>query len=142
MRSKINFKKLNKDSRKYSYSWVHAWVQKNKVKPDFCEQCHKYPPRDLASVREVYIKNVDEFEWLCRRCHIKKDGRLRIWLKRNEGRTKYPVIPEGYCACGCKSKIKLIDKKCRPIIFKKGHNPKRGNIIKLKRRLMIKNGIQ
>lgn len=104
-----------------SYTWIHAWIRNNKPKPNFCECCNINKPHDVACIG-IYIKDINQFKWLCRKCHMEQDGRLKVWLERNKNRKKYPIIPEGYCACGCGLKIKLIDKRCRKIKFKKGHN--------------------
>ena len=36
----------------------------------------KNPPYDLANISQEYRRDVDDFEWLCRSCHMKKDGRI------------------------------------------------------------------
>lgn len=54
---------------------LHQWVGRNKPKPKMCENCGKKPPYDLAN-KGVYNKNFDNWEWLCRGCHMRKDGRI------------------------------------------------------------------
>lgn len=55
---------------------LHNWVQKRKQKPVVCECCGIVPPHDLANISGQYRRDIADFEWLCRRCHMKKDGRL------------------------------------------------------------------
>ena len=55
---------------------IHIWVLRNKPKPKVCEICKKAKPKDLANISQKYHREVNDFEWLCRRCHMIKDGRL------------------------------------------------------------------
>ena len=64
-----------------TYFGIHAWVRKRKLKPKFCESCNTIPPYDLANISGEYKKDVSDYEWLCRRCHMKKDGRLDVYSK-------------------------------------------------------------
>lgn len=59
------------------YGAIHSWVRRRKPKPYFCEQCGQAPPRDLANISQKYKRDVDDFEWLCRKCHMLKDGRIK-----------------------------------------------------------------
>ncbi len=61
---------------------LHDWVKKRKPKPNLCEKCKKKRPHDLANISQKYKRDIKDFEWLCRRCHMKKDGRLN---KLNKG---------------------------------------------------------
>jgi len=55
---------------------LHEWVKRRKIKTKFCEKCLKAPPRDLANISQEYRRDLNDFEWLCRKCHMEKDGRL------------------------------------------------------------------
>lgn len=55
---------------------LHQWIRKNKPKPELCECCGASPPYDLANISQNYIRDISDYEWLCRRCHMVKDGRL------------------------------------------------------------------
>ena len=55
---------------------LHGWVSSRKPKPEFCEECGVNPPFDLATVGDNYTRNLGDWEWLCRSCHMKKDGRI------------------------------------------------------------------
>jgi len=37
-----------------------------------CNICKKNPSHDLANISGEYKRDVNDFEWLCRSCHIKK----------------------------------------------------------------------
>ena len=61
---------------KVGYIGLHVWVRTRKPKPLLCEQCKIKPPFDLAIVGDKYTRNPDDWQWLCRRCHMLLDGRL------------------------------------------------------------------
>ena len=70
---------------KVSYSSLHRWIRKNKQKPTFCEKCLTNKPMDVANISQEYKRDINDFEWLCRRCHMKSDGRMNN-LHRNKKR--------------------------------------------------------
>lgn len=70
---------------KVGYNALHGWIKNNHEKPDKCDECKKVTPYDLAN-KGIYNRNISNWEWLCRKCHMTKDGRL---IKFGEyGRTK------------------------------------------------------
>ena len=60
---------------------LHEWVTSRKTKPTHCENCETSPPFDLATIDNRYTRDLDDWEWLCRSCHMNKDGRIKN-LKR------------------------------------------------------------
>lgn len=58
------------------YKPLHRYVRRRLPKPKKCPCCRKRPPYDLSNKRGVYSRDLNEWEWLCRRCHMIKDGRL------------------------------------------------------------------
>ena len=67
---------------KVKYDGLHTWIRNHKSKPNLCEKCKKAPPYDLANISGEYKRDIDDFEWLCRRCHMKEDGRREKLIKR------------------------------------------------------------
>lgn len=63
---------------------LHVWILKRKPKPKLCIRCKKVPPKDLANISQKYKRDIKDFEWLCRKCHMKKDGRLKKLIIRNK----------------------------------------------------------
>lgn len=60
---------------------IHRWVRRNYSKPRHCEECLIVPPLDLANISpkynpDTYTRDLKNWEWLCRKCHMTKDGRL------------------------------------------------------------------
>lgn len=62
------------------YTGLHAWVKRYLKKPKLCQDCNKSPAYDLAN-KGIYDRNLSNWEWLCRRCHMTKDGRLEKFKK-------------------------------------------------------------
>lgn len=65
------------------FSGIHSYILRHKSKLDECESCHRRCRLDLAfkddkagSKNKVYTRNVNDYHWLCRKCHMKRDGRL------------------------------------------------------------------
>ena len=55
---------------------LHGWIRRRKPKPKFCEECKKRKPYDLVNISGKYKRDINDFEWLCRKCHMVKDGRI------------------------------------------------------------------
>ncbi len=55
------------------YASLHLWVASRKPKPKLCGHCGAKKPHDLASINHTYTRNLDEWVWLCRSCHMKSD---------------------------------------------------------------------
>lgn len=64
---------------------IHSWIRRNYPKPKLCEECKIKPPLDLANIspsynKETYTRDIKNWEWLCRRCHMIKDGRMKKFV--------------------------------------------------------------
>ena len=66
---------------KVTYKVLHQWVRRNIKKKEICEDCQKSPAFDLANISQKYKRDLSDWEWLCRKCHMKKDGRLTKLIK-------------------------------------------------------------
>lgn len=70
---------------KVGYSGLHAWVKRRLFKPGFCEECRVNTPNiDLANISQKYKRDLSDWEWICRLCHMKKDGRLKILIENGK----------------------------------------------------------
>jgi hypothetical protein len=68
------------------YLSLHEWVINKKIKSEFCENCKINKPYDLANISGLYKRDINDFKWLCRSCHMKEDGRinnLKQFQKKN-----------------------------------------------------------
>lgn len=62
---------------------LHQWIRRHKAKPDYCEDCKKVEPKEVANISGKYKRDVNDYKWLCRKCHHKMDNiSKKIWLKR------------------------------------------------------------
>jgi hypothetical protein len=61
---------------------LHTYIRKMLPIPEFCQICNKAKPYDLANISNKYKRDIIDWEWLCRKCHMTKDGRLER-LKNN-----------------------------------------------------------
>lgn len=70
------------------YKKLHKWVRKNFSHAKYCDSCLIETAKiyDWASIEDRYTKNREDWEYLCRSCHIKKDGRINH-LKKGQGDT-------------------------------------------------------
>lgn len=58
------------------YYALHEWVRNHKPRPSLCERCHTKPPHDLTNVSQAYHRDLSDWRWMCRTCHMISDGRL------------------------------------------------------------------
>jgi len=57
------------------YQGVHGWVRKRIKKPKWCVRCKKRPAMDLSNISGKYKRELSDWEYLCRKCHMDEDGR-------------------------------------------------------------------
>jgi hypothetical protein len=75
------------------YTALHHWVWNRIPKPEICPNCNKRKAYDLAN-KGIYNRDLKNWEWLCRHCHMVKDGRMNN-LKQFQLKKKKKCI---YCA--------------------------------------------
>jgi hypothetical protein len=68
-------------SQKLSRQALHAWVRRNLPMPLVCQKCNTALPYDVANVSptynpETYVPDINNWVWMCRKCHLLSDGRL------------------------------------------------------------------
>ena len=77
---------------KVGYSALHEWIKNHFPKPKLCVDCKENPPYDLANISQEYKRELSDWEWLCRRCHMIKDGRMNKLKEGREVLTEKQVI--------------------------------------------------
>jgi len=55
---------------------LHRWIESRKFKPKLCEKCKRRKPRELSNTSGNYLRDINDFEWLCSKCHFIKDGKI------------------------------------------------------------------
>ena len=66
------------------YAAQHIRMSKLVPKPELCQICGETKPHDLANISGQYLFDLTDWEWLCRRCHMRKDGRLQRFAVRKD----------------------------------------------------------
>jgi hypothetical protein len=79
--SKLGENNPNWVGDKVKLAGLHDWVKRRLIKPSLCQDCKKFPPQDLANISQEYKRELNDWEWLCRKCHMTKDGRLERLAK-------------------------------------------------------------
>ena len=74
---------------KVSYRELHKWIRKNKPLQAFCSNCKQEKKKlDIANISGFYKREINDFEWLCRMCHMNKDGRWNKFVEARQRRIK------------------------------------------------------
>lgn len=79
-----------------TYKGIHDYIKWHKPMPTRCENC-KQPKSvlDLANISQEYLRDLSDWEWLCRRCHMRKDGRMKRFQELHK------ILTERLCRiCG------------------------------------------
>jgi hypothetical protein len=58
------------------YISLHNWIRRHKPKLELCEDCKEEESYDLANISGEYKRDINDYKWVCRRCHMKEDGRI------------------------------------------------------------------
>ncbi len=62
-----------------SYRGVHSWIQKTLGKPLICSKCgtRKSKIYDWSNISGKYLRTINDWQRLCRKCHIHYDRKTR-----------------------------------------------------------------
>jgi hypothetical protein len=58
------------------YASLHEWIRKYKPKSDVCEHCGEKKKLQAANVSGKYLRDFDDWLWLCVKCHVAMDGTI------------------------------------------------------------------
>ena len=61
---------------------IHLFVRARLPKTEYCQICNKNPPYDLANKSLKYLRDLDDWLWLCRSCHKIFDIRYKSPIDR------------------------------------------------------------
>lgn len=113
-RARISEKNVMWKGDKVGYAGLHCWIRRRMPHKNICQNCLSTCNPDLANISQKYLRDLNDWEWLCRRCHMKKDGRLanlkhetkpKIICKRCERLRKHHA--RGFCGV-CYSNLRII----------------------------------
>lgn len=71
-----------------TYAPLHKWVRLHKPKPLLCQRCGIKKLLEVANISGSYKRDVDDYIWICRKCHLQSDGRLSRLIKGNLERAR------------------------------------------------------
>ena len=67
---------------KIQYGGLHNFITSHIPKPDSCQKCRKVTKYlDAANKSGQYTREITDWEYLCRSCHMKSDGRINNLYK-------------------------------------------------------------
>lgn len=72
---------------KVGYAALHKYITHRLPKPELCQRCNQTFPLELSS-NGVYDRDTKNWEWICHKCHIVKDGLAARMAKMNKARGK------------------------------------------------------
>lgn len=87
---------------KVGYAGVHDYVRNRIRKPKWCVWCKKRPAVDLANKTGKYLRDLNDWEYLCRKCHMDSDGRN----DRLRASGKSRKLPNKFCEV-CKKEFHI-----------------------------------
>lgn len=71
------------------YTGIHLWVRNRLPNSDTCSACGKRGRMDLANISQEYKRDLSDWKFLCRRCHMTQDGRIGTFYQNTRAhRTK------------------------------------------------------
>lgn len=88
--SKLGEKNPQWRGNNVGYEALHEWIKRRIPRPKCCVHCGQQKALDLANISGEYKRDIDDWEYLCRLCHMKSDGRHDQLIKRNKMVTNPP----------------------------------------------------
>lgn len=63
------------------YTAIHIWIRKHKEQSLICERCGEIPRKlEISNISGKYLRDINDYEWLCTKCHKTKDRSL-FWSR-------------------------------------------------------------
>lgn len=90
IRKKRKGKCLGKDNPNWKgdnvgYHCLHTYIRRHKPKPEACEKCGKIQDYlELANISGEYKRKIDDYIYLCVKCHKEMDGTLQPFIEGGE----------------------------------------------------------
>jgi hypothetical protein len=69
--------KNNQWKENVGYDALHQWIRRHKPVPQCCENCGEKKNRlDCANISGKYKRDILDYKYICRRCHMIEDKRM------------------------------------------------------------------
>lgn len=65
-----------------NYNLIHQWVRRHKRKPKICCICNERRKLELANISGEYKRDIKDFLYVCKKCHILFDKTNKIHTPR------------------------------------------------------------
>jgi hypothetical protein len=85
------FSKINRGRRnpafkggKASIVAIHKWVSRRLPKSDVCEHCGHKGYTEMSNKSGNYLRDLSDWQWLCRKCHFKYDNKGNVFTMRGK----------------------------------------------------------
>lgn len=77
------------------YNSIHIWIRKHKSPQELCSMCGKKVQLQLANISGKYYRDINDFMWLCVKCHRKFDS------NSNQNRTSHVLKQSRFLSINC-----------------------------------------
>jgi hypothetical protein len=67
-----------------NYDNIHKWIRYHKPKSEICEICLEKKYVELANISGEYKRDINDFKWLCKKCHMIFDNRIPTRLNHKK----------------------------------------------------------
>ena len=87
------------------YIQIHAYIKARKKITVYCQECYKIKKVDLANISQEYKHDIEDYEWLCRKCHsvkykVERHNTLIRRLAINEVKNQISIKETGMPSLG------------------------------------------
>lgn len=66
-----------KYKKEISYAALHDYIKKRLKMSNICQHCGEDKKLDLANKSQNYLRDITDWLWLCRRCHLIYDDNMK-----------------------------------------------------------------
>lgn len=75
------------------YRQLHKWVRSQKPVPAYCVLCKERKKLQLSNIGGKYTRELNNWEYLCAKCHVYKDGTVNNLKNVSAARKLGPLRP-------------------------------------------------
>lgn len=110
-----------------SYQSKHITIRSHLPRPAICPNCEENPATDVANISGKYSRDLDDWVWLCERCHhifdldkyyIDMSGRqcslcnsTTTYIRKDTGRPKWAKLNGKIICFRCDNNRRRIERK-------------------------------
>ncbi len=82
----FRFINTKEEYNRKEYDKIHYYIRKCKQKPNKCQICKEDNKLELSFDHSLgdYTFNIENYKYLCKKCHFNRDKKLGSYIRRNE----------------------------------------------------------